>query len=171
MDQLGYENILWLPEIADHIDAKGPIPREICGNCMKKKQQRKPSYKLMSKPNEYLEYLHWILAALILPLEGVISFILVFEMVQQGNITLNLWKPKVSFLIYFKSLFIKRNANLEISWSIYVPILKKNLPTKLLRNWQAKKVLNGSLVHFILKGKTEKQNALIIPWCFWLDLS
>ncbi len=37
---------------------KGPIPDEICGNCMKGRQQRKPSYEPMSQPKEYLDYLH-----------------------------------------------------------------------------------------------------------------
>ena len=58
MGHLGYQNILRLPKVADGIDIKGPIPKEICGDCMKGRQQRKPSYEPMSQPNEYLDYLH-----------------------------------------------------------------------------------------------------------------
>ena len=58
MGHLGYQNILRLPKVADGIDVKGPIPGEICGDCMKGRQQRKPSYEPMSQPKEYLEYLH-----------------------------------------------------------------------------------------------------------------
>ncbi len=37
---------------------KGPIPGEICGDFMKSRQQRKLSYKPISQPTEYLDYLH-----------------------------------------------------------------------------------------------------------------
>ena len=59
MGYLGYQNILWLPKVADGIDVKGPIPREIYGNCMKEKQQRKPSFELMSQPSKYFDYLYY----------------------------------------------------------------------------------------------------------------
>lgn len=38
MGHLGYQNILRLPKVADGIDVKGPIPGEICGDCMKGRQ-------------------------------------------------------------------------------------------------------------------------------------
>ncbi len=41
---LVYQNIFRLPQIADGIDVKGPIHDEICGDCMKERQQRKLSY-------------------------------------------------------------------------------------------------------------------------------
>ncbi len=59
MGHLGYQSILPLPKIADEIDVKGPIPGEICGDCMKGRQPRKPSYKPMSHPTEYLDYLYF----------------------------------------------------------------------------------------------------------------
>ena len=59
MGHLGYQNILRLPKVADGIDVKGPIPGEICDDCMKGRQQRKPSYEPMSQPRKYLEYLHY----------------------------------------------------------------------------------------------------------------
>ena len=37
---------------------KGSILGEICGDCMKGQQQRKPSYELMSQSRKYFEYLH-----------------------------------------------------------------------------------------------------------------
>lgn len=58
MDQLGYQNILQLPKFADGINIKGPIPRKICDDCMKKRHQKKPSYKPMSYPSKYLDYLY-----------------------------------------------------------------------------------------------------------------
>ena len=64
MGYLGYQNILWLPKVADSIDVKRSIPEKICGDCMKEKQQRKPSYKLMSQPSEYFNYLHYNLGGL-----------------------------------------------------------------------------------------------------------
>ena len=47
LGHLGYHNILRLPKVADGIDVKGPIPDKIYGDCMKKRQQRKPSCELM----------------------------------------------------------------------------------------------------------------------------
>ncbi len=35
---LGYQNLLRLPKIADGIEIKDPIPAEICGDCMKRRQ-------------------------------------------------------------------------------------------------------------------------------------
>ncbi len=58
MGHLGYQNILRLPKVADGIGMKGPIPDEICGDCMKGRQQKKPSYEPMSQTTEYLDYLH-----------------------------------------------------------------------------------------------------------------
>ena len=58
MGHLGYQNILRLPKVADSIEIKGPIPKEIYGDCMKGRQQRKSSYEPMSQPSEYLNYLH-----------------------------------------------------------------------------------------------------------------
>ncbi len=48
MGHLGYQNILWLPKVADGIDVKDSIPGEICGDCTKDWQQKKPSYEPMS---------------------------------------------------------------------------------------------------------------------------
>lgn len=59
MGHLGYQNMLRLPKVADDIDVKGPIPGVICGDYIKKRQQRKPSYKPMSQPSEYFDYLHY----------------------------------------------------------------------------------------------------------------
>ncbi len=59
MDHLGYQNILWLFKVADGIDMKEPIPGDICGDWMKGRQLRKPSYKPLSQPNQYLEYLNY----------------------------------------------------------------------------------------------------------------
>ncbi len=58
MSHLGDKNILCLPKVADAIDVKGPIPDEICGDCMKRRQQRKLSYEPMLHPSEYLDYIH-----------------------------------------------------------------------------------------------------------------
>ncbi len=44
LGHLGYQNILCLPMVSDGINVKGPIPREICGDCMKRRQQKKSSY-------------------------------------------------------------------------------------------------------------------------------
>ncbi len=41
MDHLGNENIFCLSKAANGIDVKRLIPGKICGNCMKKKQQKK----------------------------------------------------------------------------------------------------------------------------------
>lgn len=48
-----------LPKVADNIDIKRPISTKICGNCMKRKQQRKPFYKPMSQLSKYLDYLYY----------------------------------------------------------------------------------------------------------------
>lgn len=45
--------------MADSIDIKESIPTEICGDCIKRKQQRKSSYKSMSQSSKYLEYLYY----------------------------------------------------------------------------------------------------------------
>lgn len=45
MGHIGYQNILRLPKAVDDIDIKGLILVEICENCMKKRYQRKSSYK------------------------------------------------------------------------------------------------------------------------------
>lgn len=57
MKHLGYQNILWLHKVADSIEIKRLILKEIYISCMKKKQLKKPSYKLMSQPSEYLDFL------------------------------------------------------------------------------------------------------------------
>ncbi len=44
--------------MADDVDVKGPIPDEIFGDCIKGRQQKKPSYEPMLQPNEYLDYIH-----------------------------------------------------------------------------------------------------------------
>ena len=53
---LGYQNSLCLPKVADRIYVKEPIIDEIFGDCMKRRQQKKPSYKPMLKLNKYLYY-------------------------------------------------------------------------------------------------------------------
>ncbi len=58
MGHLGYQNLLQLPKIADGIEIKDPIPAEIWGDCMKGRQQRKPSYEPRSTSSEYLDDLH-----------------------------------------------------------------------------------------------------------------
>ncbi len=58
MGHLGYQNLIRLPKIADGIEIKDPIPAEICGDFMKGRQQRKPSYEPMSTSSEYLDDLH-----------------------------------------------------------------------------------------------------------------
>lgn len=111
------------------------------------------------------------LVAPILLLKGVIGFILVFEMVQWGYIMLNLWELGARLLIHSKNLFVKQNANLKISLSIYKLILKDNLLIKPLKNIQLRKILNESTMHFIPQSKMKRQNALIISRCFQFDLS
>lgn len=44
--------------MANGIEIKGPIPKKICGDFIKGKQQRKPSYKPISQSKVYLDYLH-----------------------------------------------------------------------------------------------------------------
>ena len=44
--------------MADGIEVKGPIPGEMCGDCIKGRQQKKPSYEPMLQPSEYLTYIH-----------------------------------------------------------------------------------------------------------------
>ena len=58
MGHLGYQKILRFPKVADGIEVKGPIPQDICGDCMKGRQQKIPSYEPMSQPTKYLDYLH-----------------------------------------------------------------------------------------------------------------
>lgn len=58
MGYLDHQNIFRLLKIADGIEIKRLIPKEICGDCMKGKQSRKPSYKSMSQPSKYVDYLH-----------------------------------------------------------------------------------------------------------------
>ncbi len=58
LGNLGYQNILRLPKVADGIDVKGLIPGEKCGDCMKRRQRRKPFYEPMLQPGEYLDYIH-----------------------------------------------------------------------------------------------------------------
>ena len=58
MGHVGYQNIFRLLKVADEIDVKGLVPGEICGDCMKGRQQKKPFYEPISQPKEYLEYLH-----------------------------------------------------------------------------------------------------------------
>ena len=48
-----------LPKVADGIDVKGPIPAEICGDCMKGRQQKEPYYEPVSQPKDKLEYLQY----------------------------------------------------------------------------------------------------------------
>ena len=43
----------------DAIDIKGPILVEICGDYMKRKQQKKLFYKPMSQPSKYFDYLYY----------------------------------------------------------------------------------------------------------------
>ena len=57
LNHLGYKIILRLPKVADAIDVKGSIPDEIFGDCIKGKQQRKPSYELILQHSEYLDYI------------------------------------------------------------------------------------------------------------------
>lgn len=59
MGYLGYQNLRQLLKIADGIDVKRPIPGKIYGDYMKRRQQRKPSYKPISQPSKYLDFLHW----------------------------------------------------------------------------------------------------------------
>lgn len=47
MGYLGNQNILRLPKITDCIKVKEPILGKSCGDCIKKQQQRKPSYEPM----------------------------------------------------------------------------------------------------------------------------
>ena len=58
MGHLGYRNILKLPQIAEGIEVKGPVPEEICGLCMKGRQQRKPSRTPMPRASKFLEEVH-----------------------------------------------------------------------------------------------------------------
>ena len=58
MGHLGYRNILKLPKIAEGIKVKGPVPEEICGPCMKGRQQRKPSRTPMPRASKFLEEVH-----------------------------------------------------------------------------------------------------------------
>lgn len=44
-------------------DIKELIPKKIGGNYIKKRQQKKPSYKPMSQSSEYLDYLYYNLGA------------------------------------------------------------------------------------------------------------
>ena len=44
---LSDQNIFCLPNVADGIDVKSLIPDEIFADCMKKRQHKKPSYKLI----------------------------------------------------------------------------------------------------------------------------
>ena len=58
MGHLGYQNVLRLPQMAEGIDVKGPVPEEICGPCMKGRQQRKPSRTPMPRATKFLEDVH-----------------------------------------------------------------------------------------------------------------
>lgn len=57
MGHLGYQNILRLEKVVNAIEVKGSISGETCSDCMKDRQQKKPSYEQMSQPNKYLKYL------------------------------------------------------------------------------------------------------------------
>ena len=57
-----YQKILRLLKVADRIDVKIPIPGEIFGDYIKRRQQRKPSYELNLQPSEYLDYIQCDLA-------------------------------------------------------------------------------------------------------------
>ena len=42
MGHLSYRNILKLPQIAEGIEVKGPVPEEICGPCVTRRQRGGP---------------------------------------------------------------------------------------------------------------------------------
>ncbi len=138
IDHLEYQNIIRLPKVADDIDIKKPIWREIFGDCMKRRQQRKPSYELMSHSTKYSDHLNGDLSGSY-PISRISHWF--FLSIWDGATGEYHTKP-----ITTKDQFVKQNANLKINWSIYVLILEKNLPTKLLKNLHPKGVLNGSLV-------------------------
>ncbi len=58
LGHLVYENIFCLPKVANGINVKRPIPDEIFGDWMKKRQQKKPSYELILQPSKYLDYIY-----------------------------------------------------------------------------------------------------------------
>ena len=58
MGHLGNRNVLRLPQMAEGIDLKGRVPEEICGSCMKGRQQRKLSRTPMPRATKFLEEVH-----------------------------------------------------------------------------------------------------------------
>ena len=58
MGHLGYKNLLRLNQQAEDVDIKGPPPNEICGECMKGRQQRRPSKTPMTKATGAIHRVH-----------------------------------------------------------------------------------------------------------------
>lgn len=56
---MNYVNIFCLPKVDDGIDVNWLIPKETCGDCIKKSQQRKLFDELMLQPSKYLYYIKY----------------------------------------------------------------------------------------------------------------
>lgn len=158
MSHLDYQNILWLPKVADGIDVKKPIPGEICGDLWKGDNKGSYPFNLCQNPKSNWSICIAILAAPILPLKRAIDSILGSKMVQLGLVMQDWWEPKAKPLIHFVNLSVK----LEKKLKHLCTDLRANLLIKLLRNTLLKRVLSGNQVRHIFQSKNERPSALTI---------
>lgn len=149
---IDYQNILRLPKVADGIDVKGTIPEEICGDCMNRRQQRKPSYEPMTQPKEYLEYLYCDLGGSYPPTRRGNRFYLGIRDGATGTYYAEPMRTKGQIFDTFQ-IFIRRAEHQGRSSSIYVPTLGENLQIKPLRYIRLRRVLSESQVRLILRSK------------------
>ncbi len=163
MGHLGYQNILRLPKVADGIDVKGPIPGEICSDCMKSRQHRKPSYEPISQPTEYLDYLHCGLGSTYpTTRRGTLFYLGIRDGATESCYSEPMRTKDQAFDTFQK--FIRRAERQSgKKQCICVLISEENLPIKLLRNILPRRVLSRSEVRLILRSKMVKPNASITP--------
>lgn len=119
---------------------KGILPEKFVVIAWKINNKKNHFMNVMSQPIDTLITYIIIWAVFGQLFKRLTDFILVFEIVQQGLIMPNSWKPRFKHLRYFKSLLVKQIGNWEINSSIYISILEKNLPINFLKNIQPRKI-------------------------------
>ncbi len=126
MDHLGYQNILLLLKVAYGIEVKQLIPQDICGDYMKRRQQKIPSYKPMSQPTEYFDYLHCDLGSFYLTTRRSNRFYLGIRDGARGAYYAEPMRTKSQTFDTFQKFIRQAERQSNKSLSIYVLILVGN---------------------------------------------